>query len=152
VAGERLVLVLDLDETLFFNWPHISDQDFGYVPDAWQLWVDAAKAPAIEPVREVYRTARTVGADVIFITGRPERDRTSTLRNLEAIGCADFVVLVCKPEGVSQTSAAFKTAARERFTREGWTIIANVGDQESDLTGGFAERTFKLPNPFYLTE
>ncbi|MGB6550988.1 MAG: HAD family acid phosphatase [Xanthobacteraceae bacterium] len=28
-------------------------------------------------------------------------------------------------------------------------MIANVGDQESDLSGGYAEKTFKLPNPFY---
>jgi hypothetical protein len=28
-------------------------------------------------------------------------------------------------------------------------IIANLGDQFSDLAGGYAERTFKLPNPFY---
>ena len=27
--------------------------------------------------------------------------------------------------------------------------IANVGDQPSDLAGGYAERTFLLPNPFY---
>jgi hypothetical protein len=24
-----------------------------------------------------------------------------------------------------------------------------MGDQLSDLEGGYAERTFKLPNPFY---
>jgi putative acid phosphatase of HAD superfamily subfamily IIIB len=29
-------------------------------------------------------------------------------------------------------------------------IIANVGDQQSDLDGGYAERTFKVPNPFYF--
>ena len=31
----------------------------------------------------------------------------------------------------------------------GFTIILSVGDQESDLKGGYAERTFKLPNPVY---
>ena len=30
------------------------------------------------------------------------------------------------------------------------TIIASVGDQWSDLDGGYAERVFKLPNPFYF--
>ena len=34
----------------------------------------------------------------------------------------------------------------------GYRIIANVGDQESDLTGGGADRSFKLPNPFYFIE
>lgn len=152
VPGERPAVVLDLDETLLFNWPHISGNDFGYLLEAWQRWVDAAKAPAIEPVREVYRGARRRGLDVFFITGRPERDRRSTERNLRAIGCGEFAELICKPDGAKGTTAAFKTAARARLAKEGWTVIANVGDQHSDLSGGFAERTFKLPNPFYISE
>jgi hypothetical protein len=28
--------------------------------------------------------------------------------------------------------------------------VANFGDQFSDLNGGFAERTFKMPNPNYF--
>ncbi len=30
----------------------------------------------------------------------------------------------------------------------GYTIIASLGDQKSDLAGGHAEMTFKIPNPF----
>ncbi len=150
-AGERLAVVFDLDETLLFNWPSISENDFGYVVSRWTEWVDAAAAPAIDSVREVYRTARRLGIDVVYITGRTERDRPATERNLRAIDCADYVELVCKPVAPKQLSAAFKTAERERLTRAGYTIIANIGDQESDLVGGFSERTFKLPNPFYQT-
>jgi len=149
--GERLAVVLDLDETLLFNWPSLSENDFGYVPTRWTEWVDAAAAPAIDPVREVYRTARRLGVDVVYLTGRTERDRPATERNLRAIDCADYVELVCRPDAIKQLSATFKTAERERLTRAGYTIIANLGDQESDLVGGFAERTFKLPNPFYQT-
>jgi hypothetical protein len=28
--------------------------------------------------------------------------------------------------------------------------VVNIGDQFSDLAGGFAERVFKLPNPYYF--
>ena len=38
---------------------------------------------------------------------------------------------------------------RERIEKDGYTIIANAGDQPSDLAGGHAEMTFLLPNPFY---
>jgi len=31
----------------------------------------------------------------------------------------------------------------------GFNIVANFGDQYSDLTGGFADKTFKVPNPMY---
>jgi len=30
-------------------------------------------------------------------------------------------------------------------------LIANIGDRDSDLAGGHAERAFKLPDPFYFT-
>lgn len=151
-GAERLAVVLDLDETLFLNWPYLSRQDFGYIESAWQAWVDAAEAPAIRPVLEVYQTARRLGVDVVFLTGRRDAQRSATERNLRAIGCGEYRALICKPSSHQGASAAFKTAERRRLVTEGWTLIANVGDQESDLAGGFAERTFKLPSPFYLTE
>jgi HAD superfamily, subfamily IIIB (Acid phosphatase) len=54
------------------------------------------------------------------------------------------------PSTLGQPVADFKTAARSDIDgRLGYTIIANAGDQDSDLRGGHAERTFKVPNPFY---
>jgi hypothetical protein len=41
--------------------------------------------------------------------------------------------------------------ARRTITRRGYRILANLGDQLSDLTGGYAERRYKLPNPMYFT-
>ncbi len=32
----------------------------------------------------------------------------------------------------------------------GYDIVANFGDQFSDLNGGFADETFKIPNPMYF--
>ena len=34
--------------------------------------------------------------------------------------------------------------------RRGFRILANVGDQWSDLDEGYAARRFKLPNPMYV--
>ena len=151
-GGAGLTVVFDLDETLFFNWPQISATDFGYVPAEWDRWVSNARAPAIEPMLDLYRVARRSGVSVVLITGRTDAERASTESNLRAIGCADYDVLVCKPTGDRRTAAAFKTEARRRIIDEGRTIIANIGDQKSDLVGGFAERVFKLPNPFYISE
>lgn len=151
-GARRLTMVFDLDETLFKNWPQISQQDFGYVTAEWDRWVQSASAPPVEPVRELYRAARRLGIDVVYITGRPERERAATERNLRAIDCADYAVLICRPPGLKGSSAVYKTEQRRRLAGEGRTIIANIGDQQSDLDGGFAERVFKLPNPFYFTE
>lgn len=151
-GGSKLTVVFDLDETLLFNWPLMSAMDFGYVPAEWDRWVAEARAPAIESVRDVFHTARRLGIDVVIITGRLESTRASTERNLRAINCADVAALICRPDGEPGTNGSFKSAARERLIAERRTIIANIGDQASDLVGGSAEKTFKLPNPFYITE
>ena len=151
-GGSRLTVVFDLDETLLFNWPLMSALDFGYVPAEWDRWVAEANAPAIQSVRDVFHAARRLGVDVVIITGRLESTRASTERNLRAIDCADFAALICRPDGERGTNASFKSAARQRLIAEHRTIIANIGDQASDLIGGSAERTFKLPNSFYITE
>jgi acid phosphatase len=149
--GERLAMVFDLDETLLSNWPFIDDEDLGGSDAAWDTWLAAGKAPAIESVREVYRSARKMGIDILFLSSRREHLRASTEKNLRAIDCGDWAALIMESEQWKGTAAAFKTAERAQLTAEGRVIIANVGDQESDLAGGFAERTFKLPDPFYFT-
>ena len=152
-GGARLTLVMDLDETLFSNLPLIRRQDFAYNPANWNAWVAEGKAPAIAPAVEIYRVARRLGIDVVFLTGRREhRDRAGTEKNLRAIGCAEYAALILKPDESKETTGAFKLAERKRLEAEGCVIIANVGDQDSDLEGGVAEKAFKFPSPFYLTK
>lgn len=151
-GGLRLTMIFDLDETLISNWSHMKQMGFAYVPAAWRAWVQSGSAPAIEPVRDVYRTARRLGIDVVFLTGRDESDRTGTEKNLRSIGCGDYAALLFQPNLTKESTGEFKAATRGRLEAEGRVIIANIGDQESDLTGGHAEKTFKLPNPFYVTK
>jgi acid phosphatase len=54
-----------------------------------------------------------------------------------------------EPGSHYDSAADYKTPHREAIEAMGYTIVANVGDQPSDLAGGHAEQTFKLPNPFY---
>lgn len=150
-GGVRLAVVFDLDETLLSNLPHMRAMDFGYQPAAWDAWVARGEAPVIEPVREVYRRARRWGIEVILITARHERDRAGTEKNLQAIGVDDYARIFFKPDAAHETAQVFKTNVRRELTQQGFVIVANIGDQPSDLAGGYAERTFKLPAPFYLS-
>ena len=45
---------------------------------------------------------------------------------------------------------AATTDSTKAIEAQGYDIVANVGDQYSDLAGGHADRAFKLPNPFYF--
>jgi predicted secreted acid phosphatase len=149
--GERLAVVFDIDETVLSNYPHMLSQDFGYVPEVWTAWVDRAEAPALPAVRDVYRTARRLGLEVIFVTGRKDpRERAGTEANLAREGMGEYTRLILAASNDPRPSAERKASARAAVEAEGFRIIASIGDQESDLTGGHAERTFKLPNPFYL--
>ena len=86
----------------------------------------------------------------LFITGRDETQRAATEKNLSDTGYGGYTELVLAPTGVHFAWAAdYKTPQRAAIEARGYTIIANVGDQPSDLAGGYAQATFLLPNPFY---
>lgn len=154
-------LVLDVDDTVLTNWQVITADDFGRViggpcdalpagPCGWAAWDLLGRAPAIMPSLRMFQQARALGVAVFFITGRPESQRAATERNLRDAGYGGFTRLVMVPDGRHYPSAVdFKAPVRAGLEREGRTIIANMGDQPSDLAGGHAERAFLLPNPFY---
>jgi len=53
--------------------------------------------------------------------------------------------------GKSCTTDHYKAATRGYIESSlGYDIVANFGDQFSDFTGGFEDRTFKMPNPNYF--
>jgi predicted secreted acid phosphatase len=161
----KLAMVLDIDETSLSNWPVMQADDLGLIPRGpceftksdlpqgacgWLIWINQARDQPILPTLELYREARNRGVAVFFITGRPESLRAATERNLRAAGYDGWKDLMMVPQGLKLKSAAdFKAPARERIAAQGYSIILNMGDQDSDLAGGYAERTFKLPDPFY---
>ncbi len=51
--------------------------------------------------------------------------------------------------GASCATIPYKSGTRAYIESQGYDIVANFGDQFSDLLGGFADKTFKMPNPNY---
>lgn len=166
-SGKKLALVLDIDETALSNWPEMIADDFAYFPHApcalaggrptspcgALAWDSLERAPAIGPTLALYRFARAHGLTVFFITGRHEAERAVTAQTLIKAGYTGWSPgnLLMEPDDMHVPSAAdFKAPERQWIEDKlGYTIVANVGDQWSDLAGGFAEGDFKLPNPFY---
>lgn len=154
-------IVLDIDETSLSNWPEIAANHFAYFregpcdalpegPCGVDTWEKTAQAKAFAGTLSLYTQARQHGVAVFFVTGRYENEREATARNLETAGYRDWAGLVLREDGSHTASAAdYKTPARARIEQDGYRIIANIGDQPSDLAGGHAERGFLLPNPFY---
>jgi hypothetical protein len=173
---ENPAIVLDIDETSLSNWTRIKMNDFGYIPlgrcDVTKAkdilreacgdegWKKSGKAPAIKATLELFNFAKCRSASspanckpiaVFFVTGRYNdpgaQEMTET--NLTNALYKDWDGIYMRGrETEGQPVSRPKTAARQEISKK-YTIIANIGDQDIDLVGGYAERTFKLPNPFY---
>lgn len=156
----RPAAVFDIDETSLSNWPAYRANGWGRVtagecdlergPCGLRAWQAMARARAIPATLDLARRARALGVAVFFISGRPPQLREATERNLREQGY-EWSGVILLPEGARFASAVeFKAAERRKLTEQGYTILLSIGDQQSDLDGGYAERTFKLPNPVYF--
>lgn len=153
-------IVLDIDETTLSNWDEIRADDFGYIPNGpcdslpkgpcgAVAWEQSGRAPAFVSTRALIEDAYNQHVAVFFVTGRHENERAATERNLRAAGIPRWDGLYLRPDDSHVRAGAYKTPTRASIEAKGYTIVESLGDQPSDLTGGHAEHTFLLPNPFY---
>ena len=147
---EKLAIVLDIDETSLSNYDRIVARQFAIDHDQIHQAILAADAPVIKPMLKFYNDALRHGVTVFFVTGRQESERLATIKNLKDAGYHDWAGLYLKPKHYKESSIIrFKSQSRAAISKQGYTVIASIGDQCSDLKGGYAEKTFKLPNPYY---
>ena len=147
----RPAVVFDIDETLLSNWQYEVDNDFARSVPLFRDWAHRSVCTAIEPVKRFYTAMHDAGVVCFVITGRREPLRADTVRNLERQGIAGWTGISFRPPDDSDASVIpFKSGERARIEANGFTIVANIGDQDSDLAGGHALHTCKLPNPMYF--
>lgn len=147
---QKLAIVLDIDETVLTNYHFMKGHSFGGTLKEFDDNIARHQLPAIKPMQQLYQFAQKNQVAVFFVTGRKERLRAPTQANLKASGFNQWQHVYFKPNNYQQTSAMpFKAAMRKAIAEKGYTIVESIGDQVSDLKGGYAEKTFKLPNPYY---
>ncbi|MCX4777685.1 HAD family acid phosphatase [Streptomyces sp. NBC_01264] len=130
-AGEKPAIVLDIDNSSL-------ETDFH--------WFWTFPTPAIAQVRDLTRYANDRGVAIFFVTARPGIVYSLTERNLKAVGYPVSGLYVRDLPALFGEVSAYKTAKRAEIEARGYTIIANIGNNQSDLVGGHAERTVKLPD------
>ncbi|AGL20112.1 HAD family acid phosphatase [Actinoplanes sp. N902-109] len=171
-------IVLDVDDTTLATWNYEVASNWAYNPTTNATFVTEQRFPAVPGMVETVRTAEREGYAIFFLTGRPTTQEQATLGNLTADGVgvdagypkpttlsdgedglftkpavADYpayltTACAADPNG-SCTTIHYKSATRKHIESLGYDIVANFGDQDSDLKGGYADHTFKLPNPNY---
>ena len=161
-SAAKPAVVFDIDDTTLNTYDYEIFSQFAYNPTTNAQFVNAKAFPAVFGMPAMVNWAASKGYTVLFITGRPEAQRTATAANLADAGygvATDTAHLFLKPATVPSylhcaavttcTTIEYKSGTRAYLQSQGYKIIADFGDQFSDLKGGAAGRQFKLPNPMY---
>jgi predicted secreted acid phosphatase len=127
--GEKQAIVFDIDNTTL-------ETDFGF----------SYPQPANSPVLKVAEYAQEHGVALFFVTARPGIIYAPTEWNLEHRGYEVSGLHVRGFFDLFKNVADYKTAQRVAIENTGYTIIANIGNSPTDLSGGHAEKTYKLPD------
>lgn len=147
----HFAIVLDIDETTLSGYDDMIKMDFGGTLKQIIAAENLGHSPAILATLKLYRYAKANHVAVFFVTGRAEDARVPTENNLNHVGFTHFDGLFLKPNDYKEKSASiFKTTMRTKIENEGYDIVLNIGDQKSDLVGKHADKTFKMPNPYYF--
>jgi hypothetical protein len=167
-GGTKKAVLLDVDDTSLNTYNYEIYSNFAYNPTTNAEFVNDAAFPAVFGMPALVQKAQAKGYTVFFLTGRPESQRAGTEKNLTDVGFpvtttpvganVDNVFLkdlshawtTCDSTGDQACSTIeVKSETRKYIESLGYDIKANFGDQFSDLSGGYADKTFKLPNPMY---
>ena len=169
-SGTKAIL-FDIDDTTLNTYSYEIYSNFVFNPTSNAAFVNACLTtgcvfPAVPGMVGLEHFAEDHGYTVFFLTGRPHNPTTNqtagTLANLTAAGydVTAANVYLKDATGTLQpwlascaptcTTTQYKSLTREHIESLGYDIVANFGDQFSDLNGGFADRTFKVPNPMYF--
>ncbi|MGE0028992.1 MAG: HAD family acid phosphatase [Thermoleophilia bacterium] len=158
---------------IFSNWAFnpttngqfVTDQKFPAVPgmvamataaagEGYAVFFLTGRGAAQEPATLGNLTADGVGEDAGYPVPTALSDGEDGLFTKPAVAdYPEYLKTACATEiaaGASCSTIHYKSATREHIESLGYDIVANFGDQFSDLKGGFADRTFKLPNPNYF--
>jgi hypothetical protein len=157
----RPAVVFDIDDTLLNTYDYEVAEQFGYTSASNAVWINAAAFPAVFGMPQLVSFAASHGYAVFFITGRPQSQTAATIKDLTAAGykAPPAGHLFLKPPTAPSylhcaspaacTTTEYKSGTRKHISSKGYSILADFGDQYSDLTGGDAGHQVKIPNPMY---
>ncbi|MEU1121017.1 MULTISPECIES: HAD family acid phosphatase [unclassified Streptomyces] len=164
--GKKPAIVLDVDDTALLSFDYEKSTNYTYNNDSWNAYVNEAKRPAVFGMPDLVKYAKRKGVEVFFLTGLAEPLRQGAVTNLARAGYATaldrthvftkdkanppaYLKNCATPTAWNCTTVQFKEGTRKYIESTGYDIVGSFGDQTSDLAGGYADKTYKLPNPTY---
>jgi predicted secreted acid phosphatase len=164
----KKAIVFDADDTTLWTYDMEDNaMHFNFDPGLQNTWVQNGLFPASPGMVDFEHAVQAKGYAVFGITGRNSGQEAATLTNLSNVGYTGFdadnfytkwtsaepvpAYVDCSADGnaASCSTVEYKAFTRKHIEDSGYDIVLNVGDQFSDLQGGYADRALKLPNPTY---
>ena len=162
-------IVFDADDTTLWTYDmEDAAMGFNFDPKLQNTWVQEQLFPATPAMVDLVNTLQAQGFAIFGLTGRTDSQEDATLGNLAKVGYTPFhrdnfftkwnsldtkpAYVDCTTDGTAATACStveYKALTRKHIESMGYDIVLNVGDQWSDLQGGYADHTLKLPNPTY---
>jgi predicted secreted acid phosphatase len=146
---KKPTVVMDIDETTLSNWSCLDAADFDL--SGLVTCIVKSSSTAFPAAKAFIKHARAKHVAIAFITGAPQAACALRRKNLVAQGIKAPFTLICRPASDTKDSVVpYKSGERRKLVKKGATIVLNIGDQASDLSGGSARKTYRLPNPIYV--
>jgi predicted secreted acid phosphatase len=163
--------VFDADDTTLWNYD-LEDgvMKFAYNPATSAEWIQDQKFVAVPGMPALAKAVAAAGCTIVGVTGRTSDQQAATIANLTKDGYVDAsgrplftaanyytkwvgtatppAYLDCGDDHACST-IEYKAGTREHLADTGLDVVADLGDQFSDLHGGYADVTYKVPNPTY---
>ena len=168
--GGSPAVVFDADDTTLWTYDMEDNaMHFNFDPVVQDTeWVQPMRFPAVPGMVSLVNAVGAAGCTIVGLTGRRVPQRAATLGNLDLVGydyftdahyftkwasgaTPDPTIFGGTPceNNTGCSTIQYKSAVRRYVESQGYDIVANFGDQFSDLIGGYADRAVKLPNPTY---
>ncbi len=163
LVTDKSLIIFDIDDTALYTYQ--------WHTPATYIWSDQPhlvearthgrhkRAPAIQPVLDLYKSLKTLGFKIIFLSGRTIHDLADTGEELRLAGYDSTDHIILLPENhptpspdtaatVTQKLANWKTDVRKQLAQE-YTIVGSLGDRASDFEDGYTGYQVRLPNYLY---
>jgi predicted secreted acid phosphatase len=163
-TGKKPAIVLDTDDTMLMTYDReVAAMHFNFDPALNNQDVLNEVFPATPGMVAFENAARAAGFTVFGITGRSAAQKQASIENVTKVGYSGFTpdnYFTKWPAGAQPsyvtcatttcTTVEYKANTRKHIEQDlGYDVALNVGDQWSDLQGGYADHDQKLPNPTY---
>ena len=148
--NDKSAVIFDVDDTVLSGYEYSKALGFGFTFPTWAKHLNKAEQKAVPHMLEFYNYLKANNIRIVFLTGRDNVFYESTKRNLEKRGFTGYDTLICRNNSEKELPASvYKETKRKELAEKGYSIIACVGDQESDLKGSFTGMKIKIPNYLY---